>query len=165
MDVRLAAHAGIRGDLDGRDESIAASRDRLDEARRCRRIAERLAKMFHARIQAVLEVDVGVFGPELAAEVVARDEDAARFDQGHQPLIHSTNATSTTTFGLTNVIVFMSSAVRPSPARCDACCRSLPPRGGRGTREERPRCMTGEKRRPNQPKEPRVYCQRCLHGK
>jgi len=128
MDVRLAAHAGIRGDLDGRDESIAASRDRLDEARRCRRIAERLAKMFHARIQAVLEVDVGVFGPELAAEVVARDEDAARFDQGHQPLIHSTNATSTTTFGLTNVIVFMSSAVRPSPARCDACCRSLPPR-------------------------------------
>ena len=57
--------------IDVGDEPVAAPGQRLDETRLHRRIAQRLAKPPHRGVQAALEVDEGVVGPELMAEAVA----------------------------------------------------------------------------------------------
>ena len=55
------------------DEPIAAPRQRLDESRCRRRIAEGFTKSLDGRVQAVLEIDERVFRPELVTQVVACD--------------------------------------------------------------------------------------------
>src|SRR6185369_1515573 len=56
------------------NESIAAARQRFYEPRRFSRIAERLAQALHRSVDAVVEVDDGVAGPELLAKLLAGDE-------------------------------------------------------------------------------------------
>jgi hypothetical protein len=60
--------------LHGGDEAVALPRQGLDVSRRARRIAEGFAQLVDRGVQAVVEVDVGVRGPEPQAQVVAGDD-------------------------------------------------------------------------------------------
>ena len=76
--------------VDGHEQSIAPARHCLDEARRRRRILERLAEPAHRRIQAVIEVDEGAVRPQALAEFLARDQPAGVFEergQEHEGLV------------------------------------------------------------------------------
>ena len=66
-----------------RDEPIAAARQRLDEPRVVRIVAERGAQALHRRVQAVLEVDEGAVRPQPLAQLLARDDVAGALE--HQP--------------------------------------------------------------------------------
>ena len=70
-----------RASIDGGDEPIAAPWKRLDEPLCRRRLAERFAKPFDRRVQAVFEVDESVLGPELATQIVARHKGPGLTDQ------------------------------------------------------------------------------------
>ena len=59
--------------LDGRYEAITAARHGLDEARVVGGIAERLAEPADGVIQAVVELDEGVGGPQRCLQLIARD--------------------------------------------------------------------------------------------
>ena len=66
------------------DETIAAARHRLDIARRIGGVAQRVAQPLHDCVQAVLEVDEGVGGPEPLPQLVAGHQLAGPLDQGQQ---------------------------------------------------------------------------------
>src|SRR5215469_1101616 len=68
-------------DLNLRDESVADSRDSLDEAGFACGVTNCLTKLFHRGVQAVFEVDESVLRPELALQLVTGDDLAGRGDQ------------------------------------------------------------------------------------
>jgi len=69
-----------------RKEAVAAQGHGFDEARILWRIAQRLAQLVDGGVQAVIEVDEGVFGPQSLAEVIARD-DAASLEEHLGPAL------------------------------------------------------------------------------
>src|SRR5262249_51095843 len=71
---------------DRRDESIAAPRHRLNEARVLGWIAQRVAQFLDGAVQTSVEVDERVRGPEALPQLVARDEVAGPFEQQQQDL-------------------------------------------------------------------------------
>ena len=62
-----------RGLAQWSDEAITAARERLDKARRLGRVAQGRPKSLDRRVQTVLEVDVGIHGPEPLLQFVAGD--------------------------------------------------------------------------------------------
>ena len=73
---------GRGGDhLDGRDEAIALAGNRLHEDRSLRRIAQRLPDLADGGVDAGLDVDEDVLGPEPGDDVAPRDELAPPLDQ------------------------------------------------------------------------------------
>src|SRR6185436_8913670 len=68
-----------------RDEPITTPRDRFHVARRSGAITQRDSDLPHAVVQALLEVDGGVFAPELANRLGARHEfPCPRYQQRQQ---------------------------------------------------------------------------------
>ena len=65
--------------LDRRDEPVAAARDRLDEPRRTRIVAERLAQLRHGLRQGVFR-DVGL-GPQRVEQLLLGDERSGVVEQ------------------------------------------------------------------------------------
>src|SRR5262249_26494982 len=59
-------------------------RNRLDEARVSRRIAERFAQALDRCVQAVLEVDEGVVRPQARAQLVAGHDGPRRLQEANQ---------------------------------------------------------------------------------
>ena len=55
------------------DEAVTAAGQRLDIAGTGGGIAERLAQLVYGRVQAVVEIDEGVGGPEFLAQLFAGD--------------------------------------------------------------------------------------------
>jgi len=68
------------------DEPITSARKRLNENRRFRRVAQRIAQPLNGGIQAMIEVYEGVRRPELAAELLPGDEMSPIFKQCGQYL-------------------------------------------------------------------------------
>jgi hypothetical protein len=62
------------GVVDGSDETIATASERFDETRIVGGIAERIAEALDGGIEAMLKIDEGVSGPELALQFFAGDE-------------------------------------------------------------------------------------------
>ena len=58
----------------GCDETVAALGDRFDVDGSIGEVAEGVAELHHRGVEAVVEIDEGVGGPENAAEVFAADE-------------------------------------------------------------------------------------------
>ena len=74
--------AGCRGNIrEWRDETVAAPRQRFNEARRRRRIAQRRPDLRDAVIQSVLEVDEGLAAPYRLLELGPRDHLAGALNQ------------------------------------------------------------------------------------
>ena len=69
--------------LEGSDETIAASRQRLDVTRRVGLITERDPDLLDAEVQPLVEVDEGVAAPDLAAQLFAgHDVAGAAHEEG-----------------------------------------------------------------------------------
>src|SRR5271166_3734256 len=68
------------------DETIAPARHGLDKTRIVRRIAQRRAKFFDCRVQAIVEGNIGVRRPELLLNFFARNELAWTLKQHGQHL-------------------------------------------------------------------------------
>ena len=69
-----------------RDEAVSAAGEGFDEARARCGIAQRLANLVHRGIQAVIEIDEGVGGPDFFAQLVARDHLTGILQQGSENL-------------------------------------------------------------------------------
>ena len=65
----------------GRNEPVAAARDRLDKPRRFGRVAERFAQPVDHGVQPVIEIYEGVLRPESMSQFFAGDEFTRAFDQ------------------------------------------------------------------------------------
>src|SRR5262249_46898488 len=65
----------------GRDEPVAAPRQRLHESRLRRRVAERVANLRDAVVQAAIEIDEGVAAPDALLQFSARHYLARTLDQ------------------------------------------------------------------------------------
>ena len=72
--LRRGSVALRRKGSDRRDESIAAPRQRLDEARRFGDVAQRGAQLPHRVVDALFEVDERVVSPQRPLQVVAGDQ-------------------------------------------------------------------------------------------
>ena len=70
--------------LRGGDEAVAAAGQRLHEARGLGVVVERVADLHDAEVQAALEVDEDVLAPEVATQLLARDEPAGLPDEERQ---------------------------------------------------------------------------------
>ena len=62
----MIAHNFHRG-----DEAVAATGNRLDEARIVRRIIERITHLIHCRVEAMIVVDECIHRPKLQAQLLA----------------------------------------------------------------------------------------------
>jgi hypothetical protein len=71
---RARVAGGGEDDVHLREEAIAAPRQRLEEARRLRIVAERAAHAVDAVVEAPLVVDVAALRPEREPHLVARDD-------------------------------------------------------------------------------------------
>ena len=65
----------------GSDEAIAAPGNRFDVERRVKRIAKCVAQVGDRHIEAVIEVNEGIRGPEKAIQLISRDQFARIFQQ------------------------------------------------------------------------------------
>jgi len=84
-DARHAArHATVRRPFDGCDEPKPPPRQGFEEARRRRPIAERRADLIDTGRQPGLEIDVCAFAPDLALQLLARDDLARPLDELHE---------------------------------------------------------------------------------
>jgi hypothetical protein len=72
--------------VDGPDEAISPSRECLDEPRRVRRVAERVAQAVDDGVQAMVEIPGRAGRREPLSEFVARDEVARPLQQQRQDL-------------------------------------------------------------------------------
>ena len=72
--------------VDGADKSIPTPRQRLDEARRLGRIAQRVAQPVDHGVQAVVEVDERATRPEPLAQLFTRDQVARSLQQQREDL-------------------------------------------------------------------------------
>jgi len=68
------------------NETVSAAGDGFDETRAGGRVAERFANLVYSRIQAVIEVDEGVGGPDFLAQVFTRNDTSSVFEQGGENL-------------------------------------------------------------------------------
>src|SRR6185503_2264111 len=68
---RRGQRLGLR--LDRSHEAISDTRPRLDEVRATGRVAQRDAYLADTEVDPTLEVDVGAVGPQLPAQLRARD--------------------------------------------------------------------------------------------
>jgi hypothetical protein len=75
------ANGGCIDDFDFGEEAVATARDGFDEARAFGGVAECVANFVDGLIEAVIEIDVGVGGPEIFLEVLAGDEFAGMLDE------------------------------------------------------------------------------------
>ena len=73
--------AALERALDRRDEPIAAPGHRFDEPRRRRVLAERLAQAFDRGVEAVIELDERVVGPQLLPQLLTRDHLTGAIEQ------------------------------------------------------------------------------------
>src|SRR5579884_3405628 len=76
----------IRDDLDRCNETVASARLGFDETRVRGGVAQRFAQLVDSSIQAVVEIDEGIGGPEAVAEVFAGDDIARALEQDNQYL-------------------------------------------------------------------------------
>ena len=75
-----------RDAVDGGDEAVSTAGQGFEEARARSEIAQRLANFVHRRIQAVIEIDESIGGPDFFAQVVARDHLTGILQQGSENL-------------------------------------------------------------------------------
>src|SRR6267378_4322373 len=69
-----------------RDKAVSAAGESLDEARIGRGIAERLANLVYGGIQAVIEIDERIGGPDFLPQVVACNHASGIFQQNAEDL-------------------------------------------------------------------------------
>jgi hypothetical protein len=77
--VQVSARGGAGGD--GGDETVAAFGESFDEAGVVGFVGESVAEFVDGGVQAVLEIDEGVFGPEAFLELLAGDDEAGVFEE------------------------------------------------------------------------------------
>src|SRR6185437_7920878 len=81
-----ARGAGDLDHLDRRDEAVALARDCFKERRSIRRLPQRLSNFTDCSVDAGLDVDEDVFGPQVVDDVAARYELAPPPDQEDQKI-------------------------------------------------------------------------------
>src|SRR5882757_3473803 len=69
-----------------RDEAVSATRESLDEARTGRGITQRFANLVNGGIQAVVEIDESVGGPDFLTQVIACNYAPGTFEQNAEDL-------------------------------------------------------------------------------
>jgi hypothetical protein len=75
--VEVSARRGAG--RDGSDETVAALGKSFDEAGIVGFVGEGIAEFVDGGVEAVLEIDEGVFGPEALLELIACDDQAGVF--------------------------------------------------------------------------------------
>jgi hypothetical protein len=68
------------------DEAVASARKRLYVAGFVRRFTQRVPQPLHGRVDAVVELDYGVVGPELVADLLAQNYLAGAFKEHPEDL-------------------------------------------------------------------------------
>jgi hypothetical protein len=71
---------------DRSNETVAALRKSFDETRIVGLVGERVAEFVDSSVQAVFEIDEGVFGPEALLELLAGDDHTGLFEEDGQDL-------------------------------------------------------------------------------
>jgi hypothetical protein len=71
---------------DGRYETVAFTRERLDELRILRRITKSFAKAEDRFVEAAVEIDKGACWPKPADEILSRHQFAGSLEEGEQDL-------------------------------------------------------------------------------
>ena len=82
MEVRAGRGAGG----DGSDEAVAAFGESFDETGVVGFVGEGVAEFVDGGVEAVLEIDEGVFGPEALLELLACDDEAGVFEKDGEDL-------------------------------------------------------------------------------
>jgi hypothetical protein len=80
----MYARSGAGGD--GSDETIAAFGESFDEAGVVGFVGEGVAEFVDGGVEAVFEIDEGVFGPEAFLELLAGDDQAGVFQKDGEDL-------------------------------------------------------------------------------
>jgi hypothetical protein len=78
--------AGNRACGDGSDEAVAALGKSFDEAGIVGFVGKGVAELVDGGVEAVLEIDEGVFGPEAFLELLAGDDEAGLFQEDGENL-------------------------------------------------------------------------------
>ncbi len=78
--------AGCRAGRDGSDETVAAFGESFDEAGVVGLVGEGVAEFVDGGVEAVLEIDEGVFGPQAFLELLAGDDEAGVFKEDGENL-------------------------------------------------------------------------------
>jgi len=71
---------------DGSDEAVAALGKRLDKAGVVGFVGKGVAEFVYGGVQAVFEIDKGVFGPEALLDLLAGDDQAGLFQEDGEDL-------------------------------------------------------------------------------
>jgi len=72
----LEVRAGRGAGRDGSDKAVAAFGESFDEARVVGFVGEGVAEFVDGGVEAVFEIDEGIFGPEALLELLAGDDEA-----------------------------------------------------------------------------------------
>ena len=71
---------------DRRDETVSAARDCLDKPRTARGIAQNVTQLIDRSVEAVVEIDEGVGGPNLGTKLIPGDNFGRALHQGSENL-------------------------------------------------------------------------------
>ena len=82
MEMSARRNAG----RDGSDEAVAAFGKSFDEAGIVGFVREGVAEFVNGRVEAVFEINEGVFGPEAFLELLAGDDEAGLFQKDGEDL-------------------------------------------------------------------------------